>query len=203
MQRGAMRLSALASCVGGLAGGLALQCWSWSSSGLLGPAGAICYCVGAIRQHGNPPPCPSPPQPFPCGASMPAGRTSKPNPWRLSCIPAIASRRTPVPPAPPTVHPALPLPAARSGRAAGPRQRRGSPLAPMARVAGSIARGLGKVFDGLGSSLGFGYRETREPQLHAAGTAMAAPACPPTLLPGPPPPLQAERCRRPPSPAPQ
>ncbi|KAI7838730.1 hypothetical protein COHA_007526 [Chlorella ohadii] len=30
----------------------------------------------------------------------------------------------------------------------------------MARVAGSIARGLGKVFDGLGSSLGFGYRET-------------------------------------------
>ncbi|PRW57618.1 gamma carbonic anhydrase mitochondrial [Chlorella sorokiniana] len=30
----------------------------------------------------------------------------------------------------------------------------------MARAVGAIARGLGKVFDGLGSSLGFGYRET-------------------------------------------
>lgn len=46
----------------------------------------------------------------------------------------------------------------------------------MARAVGAIARGLGKVFDGLGSSLGFGYRETRECQLHAARAPMAAPA---------------------------
>lgn len=45
----------------------------------------------------------------------------------------------------------------------------------MARAVGAIARGLGKVFDGLGSSLGFGYRETRECQLHFNRAPMAAP----------------------------